>query len=130
MTNLGLGTRIKLAVPSYKSKLEEAWAAELERLRAAGEVVLWRYEAMALRLGPDCVWWPDFVAVRRDGQIVVYEVKGRRRDDGMAKLKVAAQQWPELRVYLVTRDGGARGTWKVEQVVPHGMAWPPGRLER
>src|SRR5262249_52520698 len=103
--SLGLlgGSNAVQASP-YRSKLEAHYAALLTMQQRAGEVVRWRYEAIRLTLAPRTTLTVDFVLTLPDGRIVFDETKGFRRDDAMAKLKIAAALYPEWTFRLVTRE--------------------------
>jgi hypothetical protein len=91
------------------NKTEEAYAAHLEVLRRAGEVLWFKFEGVKLRLADSTFYSPDFVVMGRDRELQMHEVKGFWRDDARVKVKVAADQYP-FRFVIVTarakRDGG------------------------
>lgn len=102
--------KAKVGLP-YKSRYEKEFATELELRRRAGEVLWWDYEPFRLKLSSteQLTYTPDFAAVLADGEeLVIYEVKGFRREDAMVKLKVAADRFP-FRFFLVTKSGGRNG---------------------
>ena len=88
------------------NKTESAYAAHLDRMRAAGDVVAWWFEPVALVLshGNACRYTPDFMVQRADGVLELHEVKGSRKRDGrtvpvveedsMVKIKAAAELYP------------------------------------
>ncbi|MBB3802040.1 hypothetical protein FHR47_002288 [Xanthomonas arboricola] len=76
------------------NKTEQAYAAHLELLRAAGEVVWHRFEGVKLRLADNTFYTPDFAVMAADGVMEMHEVKGFWTDDARVKIKVAADQYP------------------------------------
>lgn len=98
------------------NRLEESYAAELERRRVAGEVEWYAYEAVTLRLADRCRYTPDFAVMTSDGEIQMHECKGFMRDDARVKLKVAAEQFPMrfLLVRAIPRKSG--GGFAIEEV--------------
>ena len=76
------------------NRSEEAYAAHLELLRRAGEIVWSRFEGLKLRLADNTFYTPDFSVMRADGLIECHEVKGFWQDDARAKIKIAADQYP------------------------------------
>lgn len=104
--------------PGTMNKTEAAYAAELERRKAAGEIQWFAFEAMKLRLAKLTTYTPDFVVQTADDTLECHEVKGFWQDDARAKIKIAAELYP-FRFLAVTqrakRDGGG---WKVEEFRP------------
>lgn len=95
--------RLALRLPDLfagMNRLEATFAASLEAKRRAGEIVLWRYERVTLKLADDTRYTPDFWVLELDGSVSIIEVKGFFREDALVKLKVAASQFPEFRFYL------------------------------
>lgn len=76
------------------NKTEQAYAAHLERLRAAGQIVWHRFEGVKLRLADNTFYTPDFAVMAADGVMEMHEVKGFWTDDARVKIKVAADQYP------------------------------------
>ena len=86
-TLLALG-RLK---PGQMNKTETAYRDHLRALKAAGEVLDFRFEAITLKLAQDLRYTPDFFVLKPDGSIEFHEVKGSRaifRDDAKAKLSL------------------------------------------
>lgn len=108
----------------YRSRLEARYAADLEVLAKGLHIVRWHYEAIRIRLAPRTTITIDFEVVKqiklRGGEqvyrIELHEVKGFRRDDAMAKLKIAAALHPEFSIILVTWEkislGGCGWRWQ------------------
>lgn len=94
------------ASPPYKSALETRYAQYLDILVRAGELQMWEYEAVGLRLGDDCFYYPDFLLVTSAGEIELHECKGHMRDDARVKFRSAAERWPFFRWVIVTSQGG------------------------
>ncbi|MBE6441483.1 MAG: DUF1064 domain-containing protein [Desulfovibrio desulfuricans] len=96
------------------NKLESRYAGRLEALRRAGKIVFWKFEAVALRLADRTTYNPDFYLMLPDGSVGFHETKGFWRDDARAKIKVAAEQFPELFFVAVQWDSKAKA-WKFER---------------
>ena len=93
----------------FKSNLERDYAQKLSHLKWAGEIVEWRYEPLGFRLAANTYYYPDFQILKPDGTIEFHETKGRVRQTGRAKWKIAAEMYPEFVWYWVTRE---RKEWK------------------
>lgn len=116
--------RMRLARLSDRMEnTEREYAARLEIEVAAGLVSEWWHESLALRLGDDSVYIPDFAVVLNTGELEIHEVKGVKRasragyhveDDARVKLRACAAQYP-FRVRVCYRDGV---TWHRVEVAP------------
>ena len=106
--------RAVIRKPGIMNRMEEAFAERLELLKKSGEISDYRFEAATLRLAPKTTYTPDFLVV--SDHIILYEVKGFRRDDAMVKLKVAAKMFPFFEFILVTQD---RQGWKHTKIEPN-----------
>lgn len=73
-----------------RSKWEAEYAAYLETLRAAGEILMWDYEPERFILGDKCSYLPDFRVITNAWETIYIEVKGYARAAGMVKWKAAA----------------------------------------
>lgn len=61
------------------NKNEAAYSAHLQRLYLAGEI-LWRgFEAITIKLGPDCRLTPDFLVMYPNGRMELHDCKGRTK---------------------------------------------------
>lgn len=76
------------------NKTEKAYAAQLELLKTAGEVLWYEFEPMNLRLGDKCFYAVDFLVMLKNGQLECHEVKGYWTDDALVKIKTAAAKFP------------------------------------
>lgn len=80
--------------PGTMNKTEAAYAAHLQTLVHAGEIVAYWFEPMKLRLATLTHYTPDFVVLHNDGMLEFAEVKGGMiEDDAMVKFKVAAETY-------------------------------------
>ena len=97
--------------PTYRSKLESAWAQYLDGLKALKLIDGWRYEPMNFRLpGKRNFYKIDFITwIGRAA--TYYEVKGRNKSDdrSLVKMKTAAGMHPWATFILVKR---IRGQWE------------------
>lgn len=99
---------------------EQQFADQLEAERLAGHILWWAYEPIAIVLthGGGGVkgmrYEPDFVVVDQWHMTLVYEVKrpkGRGRQLGINKLKMAADKMPHWQFYLVDK---VAGEWRIK----------------
>lgn len=98
--------------PAGMNRTEAAYSRRLDRMRAAGEILAWRYEALTFRLGHRCNYTPDFLVVCA-GEVQIHEVKGGFiREDGLIKWKLAAERHPEFRFYLCRL---VQNQWSIEE---------------
>jgi len=92
-----------------QNKTETAYEAHLNLRKITGEVVWFQFEAITLKLGPDCRYTPDFAVLLTDGTLELHEIKGtekrirksgevvkapRFEDDARAKISVASALFP------------------------------------
>lgn len=103
--------------PLYRSKAEATYASRLDARQRVGEIRRWRYEAVTLKLGPDCRYTPDFLIVPWEWPLLpleLHEVKGKHAwDDALVKLRAAAGAFPEFRFFLMRLLGT---TWHEREV--------------
>lgn len=98
---------------------ETRYAAHLDQLRLAGEVLWWRFEPVKLLLAPDTTLTPDFMVMVADGTLEMHDVKGSKAiymDDAKVKMKMAARDYPFVFrvVFPVKKKDG--GGWEIELV--------------
>lgn len=96
------------------NKTEALYAAELNLLKHAGEVLWWRFEGMKLRLADNTFYSPDFAVMRAGGLLEMHEVKGFWTDDARVKIKVAADLYPFRFLAIRAKTKKAGGGWAVE----------------
>ena len=115
---LGQSARVQPArVEALRGKgmnhTEAAYARHLDARKAAGEVVWWGFEVLAVRLADRTWYHPDFAVILADGTLELHEVKGFWRDDARIKIKVAAETFP-ARFCAVKKSLGGGG-WQIEE---------------
>lgn len=98
--------------PGRMNKTESQYANELALRVMTGEVRVYRFEAIKLRLANATFYSPDFLVILADWTIELHEVKGHWEDDARVKWKVAAEQFPEFTFVAVART---KGGWKKER---------------
>lgn len=93
------------------NKTEMAYAAKLEALKYAGEVIWYEFEPMNLRIADKCYYAIDFLVMVKSGQLECHEVKGYWTDDALVKIKAAAEKFPFrfIAVRLV------KGNWEIRE---------------
>ena len=99
------------------NQTEAAYAAHLDAMILAGEVVAYVFENVRLVIGTNrCTYMPDFMVILPVGYVEFHEVKGFWRDDARVKIKAAAKQFPWFTFKAVTkRTKKAGGGWAVEE---------------
>lgn len=112
--------------PGTMGKLEMKYIKEvLDPKLRAGEILVYRYEAIKLKLAPNTFYTPDFVVTFED-RIELHEVKGFWEDDARVKIKVAATLFHEF-VFIAAEnrkrpeDKAIRGAprfWYFEEIKP------------
>jgi hypothetical protein len=110
--------------PRFRSEWEREFGEWLTASRYE-----WKYEEIRLKLADRTTYTPDFWVPEWTGPIekfyhptgykewpgyygAFFEVKGFRRQAGMIKFKVAKEQYPEFKFYLVTKN--KLGGWVIE----------------
>lgn len=96
------------------NKTEQAYAAHLAVLKAAGEVAWFKFEGIKLRLADNTFYTPDFAVMRVDGAMELHEVKGHWADDARVKIKVAADLYPFRFLAFKARPKRDGGGWHEE----------------
>lgn len=111
MKHFALG-RMKVGT---KNKTEEAYGAELELRKRAGELAWYAFEGVKLRLADNTFYTPDFAVMRSSGELEMHEVKGFWTDDARVKIKVAASLFPFHFIAISQRPKREGGGWKIEE---------------
>jgi hypothetical protein len=82
-----------------------------------GEGITILSQSYTLRWAASCSYTPDTAVVFRSSpRIEFYECKGRKRADGMTKIKTAAKLFPQHHFFLCTRPDGKKGSWVFEKI--------------
>lgn len=101
-------------VPGKMNKTERAYADQLDLAVHAGQIRGWLYEPLSFRLADRTSYCPDFLVFELDDSLTVTEVKGGfMRDDGIVKLKVAAELYPWIRWRLAQYKNR---TWTIKEI--------------
>jgi len=82
------------------NKTEARYAGYLAGLQRNGEIISYGFEQIRLKLANRTTYTPDYFVVKRN-VMAFHEVKGMRLSTGMAKLKIAAQAFPQFEFWLV-----------------------------
>lgn len=80
--------------PGQMNKLEGQYAHELELRKRAGDVAVFGYESIKLRLADKTTYTPDFFVMLSNGEVEFHEVKGHWEQAARVKIKVAAELFP------------------------------------
>jgi len=100
--------------PGRMNKWEALYADRLRIRVAAGEVLLYWFEAVKFRLAEGCWYCPDFLVLLASGQWEVHEVKGFWREDAKVKVKVMAESFPFP--LIIVSKGTGMAQWQYETV--------------
>jgi len=100
--------------PGKMNKWESLYAERLRIRIAAGEVLLFWFEAAKFRLAEGCWYCPDFLVLLASGEWEVHEVKGFWRDDAKVKVKVMAETFP-FPLIIVSKGKGLEH-WQYEKI--------------
>lgn len=101
--------------PGVMNGLESEYAGILEARKLAGEVALYLFEAITLKLAADTRYTPDFMVMLADGTLECHETKGFWEGDALVKIKCAADKFPFRFVAmqkLTRREGGG---WRARE---------------
>ncbi len=101
------------------NKTEAAYAAHLESMRAAGQVLWFRFEGLKLRLADNTFLTVDFAVMVADGRLEMHDCKGSKaiyQDDAKVKMKVAAEQYPFVFRVAFPKPKREGGGWLIEEV--------------
>jgi hypothetical protein len=96
------------------NKTETAYAAHLEKLKAAGAILWWKFEGLKFRLADNTFYTPDFDVMTVEGLIECHEVKGFWMDDARQKIKIAADMYPFQFIAIKAASKKDGGGWSVE----------------
>lgn len=116
-------------VRRIKSKVEQRFAAHLDRLVAEGQIERWRYEADRFQLADhnemQRTYTPDFTAYLKNARRRYYEVKGNRRFESDQDTRTvfiwARQQFADANhEFIACRETATHGRflqiWNLEQI--------------
>ena len=92
------------------NKWEKEYDNFLSILKYKKIVLDYRYEGITFKLAYRTTYTPDFLVVNADKTVTIIEIKGFRRDDAMAKFKIAAQMYPYFRFKMITKK---KGDWAI-----------------
>lgn len=106
----------------YRSKWEANYARYLEFLKKHGEILKWEHE-------PETFWFNnikrgvrsylvDFKVTDKDGSIIYYEVKGWNDPKSKTKIKRMAKYYPDVKIYLISKDFFKSNNKKLSGLVP------------
>ncbi len=84
---------------------DEVLSAEI----ASGEICVWSFESVRLKLAPKTFYTPDFMVICSDGTVSFREVKGFLREDAAVKFKWARELYPSFEFKMLERK---RGIWR------------------
>ena len=98
------------------NKTEKSYQDELERRKAAGDVLWHRFEGVKLRLADNTFLTIDFAVMVADGTLEMHEVKGWWHDDAKAKTKIAASMYPFRFIAVKAQAKKHGGGWTIEEV--------------
>jgi hypothetical protein len=97
------------------NRTESEYAAHLETLKQAGEVLWFKFEGIKLRLADNTFFSPDFAVMAADGSLQLHEVKGHLLDDANVKIKCAAAIFPLQFIMVRKRPKKDGGGWTFQE---------------
>lgn len=101
------------------NKTEKAFAEHLEALKRQGLILDYWFESIKLKVARNrCEYLPDFLALRSDGRLVIFEVKGAKAiftDDAKVKCKVCADKYPFPLYVVFPRPKKQGGGWEIQE---------------
>ena len=118
--NTPKGGQRKPPAPHRMNKGETRYRDHLDKLKLAGVIRSYQFEAVRLLLGANTTFLPDFFVVTADRLIEFHEVKGRKgqtfyaKEDAWLKLKTAASLYP-FWTFRVAWPGEG-GAWKTKEI--------------
>jgi len=95
----------------FKSKYEERYAQRLEVLKRAGEILDWIYEPLSLHIGEGAWYKPDFLVLLPDNKVELHEVKGRPREAGIVRYKVAKRLYGHIWTFRYVTWDSKHKSW-------------------
>lgn len=101
------------------NKTEGRYSDYLTLLKAAGEVLWFRFEGIKLRLADNTFYSPDFAVMAADHVVEFHEIKGAMAmfaDDAKVKVKVAAEAYPFRFKVVIPRAKKNGGGWDITEI--------------
>ena len=102
------------------NKTERAFSLHLDELKQKGLILEYWFESVKLKVASNrCEYLPDFLALRSDGSLVIFEVKGAKAiftDDAKVKCKVCADKYPFPLYIVFPRPKKQGGGWIYEEM--------------
>lgn len=120
MASLGSKTRsraYRVAARNTCNKGETRYAEYLELRKRAGDIIDYKVKPMSIRLAPRTFFEVDFLVIDKEGFLEIHDYKGHMEDDALVKLKVLADQYWFLRVFVVKEP--RRGTYAYQEILPN-----------
>lgn len=99
-----------------RNKTEAAYELFLESEKQRGEILWYAFEAITFKLAQDTRYTPDFMVMKKNGELECREVKGAKgifQCDAKAKIKIAAEMFPIhfVAVFPIAKKLG--GGWEI-----------------
>lgn len=112
-TNTKKGARALGRLPKgVMNRTEAKYAAHLETLKFAGEILGYWFEEIKFKIGTSACWYePDFLVQKANGELEIHEVKGHFEDDALVKTKSLALRYP----FRVISVRWIKGEWEVRE---------------
>ena len=105
----GLSVKGVAEVKGKMNKWEQEYANLLSVLQRTAWIERYEYEPYSFIMSekPKCSYLPDFLVTTIEGDKIVIEVKGFRREKDKIRFLWAAKDNPEIRFIMVTKKDGA-----------------------
>ena len=96
------------------NKTESAYKDYLDQLVLAGEVVWYKFEGMTFKLANNLRYTPDFICMKKSGELEAIEVKSWWVGDAKAKIKMASELFPIKFTAVYAKPKKDGGGWSHE----------------
>jgi hypothetical protein len=97
----------------YRNTWERQFGQHLELRKRAGDIRQYEFEALRFRLADDATYLPDFVVWLPDDVVQVIEIKGRKREAGILRFRIARSKYPHYVWRMVKKQAGRWEDMKV-----------------
>ena len=101
-----------IAKRGVMNKTEAAFDQQLKFRMHAGEILWYNFEGISFRLAKGAKYTPDFIVMKDNYEIEIYEVKGFFRTADRLRLKIAADMYPFKFIAAIKDKTG----WKFEEM--------------
>ena len=99
------------------NKTEQAYAERLDAMKAAGEIIDWKFHPMNIRLATNAFYEVDFLVLHADMSLAIHETKGGfTTDKGQLKIRMCAEVMPWFTFYkAIKKPKKYGGGWEIQE---------------